>query len=138
MGKYPAGHRATTAQEQYDAFAELSEQADHARPDQSPNNAPSLVDVVVRSEVLARPTPGHPVHKALLSPAGMYAGITASERDQCGLAPALLDAASLDLLIDDLPHMLTEIRGMCARVPDATGPPSECAAEDGKGAAGSS
>lgn len=129
-----AGSKAANAQTlleaQYDAFAELTEQADHAGADQlshnqPPETPPSPVGTeVVRRDRLVVSAPGHPpTHETLVSPAGLYAGVSATARNRCGVVPMLLDTAALDLLIDDLPQMLNEIRALSEQVPDATGPP---------------
>ena len=132
--KSSAGPKAANAQTpleaQYDAFAELFEQADRAGADQPSHNQPPHTPpspagaTVVRRNPIVRSAPGQSqVRETLVGPAGMYAGVSATARDRCGVMPALLDTAALDLLIDDLPEMLKEIRAMCELVPDATGPP---------------
>lgn len=130
-----AGSKAANAQTpmeaQYDAFAELTEQAGHAGADQLAHNQPETPPSPVGTEVVRRDrlvvsAPGHrPTHETLVSPAGLYAGVSATARNRCGVVPVLLDTVALDLLIDDLPQMLNEIRAMCEQVPDATGPPGE-------------
>jgi hypothetical protein len=140
--RYPAEEQAAASAglgEQYE-FAELTQHLNEAEPDQPLASAPVPHTArVVRPSAPVGPVSADGVaHEALVSPAGLYAGISVIERARCGVSPALLDAVSLDLLIDDLPGLLREIRALRECVSDGRGPQGnqgECSAE---GAAGSS